>query len=392
MAGACVDVTERREAEEALKDSEERLRLILESATDFAIFTMTLDRVVTTWSPGAEAAFGYTADEMIGRSGDVVFTPEDRAEGVPAAEAEGALRDGRSADERWHLRKDGTRFYASGVMSPLRDGGDVGFVKVARDLTERKRMEDALREAHGFLEGKVKERTAELVATLSSLEAEMERRRDMARRLATAHEDERRRMSRDLHDSVGQLMAGLSLALKSVEAAGKLPPASAAKLTEARGVLDALGREVHGLAVRLRPTVLDDIGLEPALEQLVSEWTERTEVEVAFQSSGIDLGRLAPEVETAVYRIVQEALTNVAKHARASAASVVLSRSDGHVTVVVEDDGVGFVPDAAPKGRLGLLGMRERAALVGGVLDVESSPGGGTAVRVRIPTSVREED
>ena len=390
MAGACVDVTERREAEEALKDSEERLRLILESATDFAIFTMTPDRVVTTWSPGAQAAFGYAAGEMIGRSADALFTPEDREAGVP--EVEGARRDGRSADERWHLRKDGMRFYASGVMSPLRDGGDVGFVKVARDLTERKRMEDALREARGFLEGKVEERTAELVATLGSLEAEMERRRDLARRLATAQEDERRRVSRDLHDSVGQLMAGLSLALKSVEAAGELPPASAARLAEARRVLDALGREVHGLAVRLRPTVLDDVGLEPALGQLVSDWSERTEIEAAFQASAIGPERLAPEVETAIYRIVQEALTNVAKHAKASAVSVVLSRSDGHVTVVVEDDGVGFVPDAAPKGRLGLLGMRERTALVGGELDVESSPGGGTAVRVRILASMRDED
>jgi signal transduction histidine kinase len=322
----------------------------------------------------------------------VIFTREDRAAGIPAAEAEGARRDGRSADERWHLRKDGTRFFASGVMSPLRDAGDTGFVKVARDLTERKRMEDALREAHVFLEGKVEERTAELVATLGSLEAEMERRRDLARRLATAQEDERRRVSRDLHDSVGQLMAGLSLALKSIEGAGELPSASAERLTEARRVLDTLGREVHGLAVRLRPTVLDDFGLEPALEQLVSEWSERTEIEAAFQSSDIGPGRLAPEVETAVYRIVQEALTNVVKHARASSVSVVLSRSGEHVTVVVEDDGAGFVPDAAPKSRLGLLGMRERAALVGGELDVESSPDGGTAIRSRIPTSLRDGD
>ncbi len=143
MAGACVDVTDQKEAEARVRSSEERLRQILASATDFAIFTLDAARRVTGWSPGAAAVFGYTEGEMIGRSADEVFTPEDRAAGEPEKEAELARREGRAADERWHVRKGGQRFYASGVMTPLVGG----FVKVLRDLTDRKRMEDELREA-----------------------------------------------------------------------------------------------------------------------------------------------------------------------------------------------------------------------------------------------------
>lgn len=143
MAGACVDITDRMEAEARLRASEERLRQILASATDFAIFTFDADHHITVWSPGAAAVFGHTEAEMLGRPADEVFTPEDRAAGIAEREAEQARREGRAADERWHVRKGGERFFASGVMTPF----DGGFVKVLRDLTDRKRMEDELREA-----------------------------------------------------------------------------------------------------------------------------------------------------------------------------------------------------------------------------------------------------
>ena len=382
MAGACVDVTERREAEEALRRSEERLRLIFASATDYAILTLGPDRTVTGWSLGAEATFGYAADEIVGRPADLVFTPEDRAAGAPEDETGTARRDGRAADERWHLRKDGSRFYASGVLTLLRDGG--GFVKVLRDLTDRKRMEDELRAARDELEARVAERTADL-------EAEMARRADLTRRLASAQEDERRRVSRELHDSVGQLLAGLALAVKAVGAAGDLPPPAAARLAEVQRVADTLGREAHALAVRLRPTSLDDIGLSVALGQLVSEWSARSGVPVDLQATGLDAGRLPAEVETVLYRVVQESLTNAARHARATQVSVVVSRLDGGATVAVEDNGAGFDPEAAGRGRLGLVGMRERVALAGGTLDIESAPGAGTTVLAYLPVRAEGE-
>jgi len=380
---AFVDITARKRAEEALQASEGRLRLILESATDYAFLTLAPDHTIIGWSPGAQAIFGYTEGEMLGNSADLLFTPEDRAAGVPTRELETAFQEGRADSERWHVSKDGTLFYASGVVQPLPDGG--GFVKVAQDLTRRKRIEDELRDTRDRLEVRVAERTAELVATLRTLEAEMNRRRELARRLTTAQEDERRRVARDLHDQTGQLLAGLALAAESISSSGKTPPPLAQKLGEVKRIAAELGRQVHELAVRLRPTALDDVGLEAALGQLVADWAAHAEAAADFQATGLDGTRLPAEVETALYRVVQEALTNIAKHARAGEVSVILSRLDGHAMVVVEDNGVGFDPVTATAGRLGILGMRERVTLLGGDLEIESALDVGTTISIRIP-------
>jgi signal transduction histidine kinase len=221
------------------------------------------------------------------------------------------------------------------------------------------------------------------VTDLRRAEAE---RAELLRRVVTAQEDERRRVARELHDSFGQLLTALTLSVKAARSATPLPPATDAKLAEVQRVADELGRAAHDLAVRLRPTVLDDVGLDAALGQYVAEWSARTEVKVDYEAEAVESERLPRDVETAIFRVVQEALTNVARHARARRVSVVVGRHDGHATVAVEDDGVGFDPeDAAASGRLGLVGMRERVALAGGGLDVESSPGNGTTVLARFP-------
>jgi PAS domain S-box-containing protein len=143
------DVTERRQVERTLKESQERLRLMVESVTDYAIITLDTRGVVSSWNAGAERVFGYAEAEIVGRGFDVLFTPEDRAAGAPAQEQATAARDGRAADERWHLRQDGSRFFASGTLTPVRagDGPLLGFTKVTRDITERKRAEEALKDA-----------------------------------------------------------------------------------------------------------------------------------------------------------------------------------------------------------------------------------------------------
>ena len=385
MAGACVDVTERREAEEAVRSSEERLRRIVRSATDFAILTLTPERTVTSWSPGAVAIFGYPVSEIIGRSADILFTPEDRAAGTPAKEAETARTAGRAEDERWHLRKDGSRFYASGVVTPLGPGGAQGFVKVARDLTERKRMEDALRQAQVQLEEKVAARTRELQAEVAEHIRTEEARTVLQRQLSTVQEDERRRVARDLHDQTGQLLASLSLAVRAVADAGPLGPRALERLGQVQQVADELGRQVHELAVRLRPVALDDLGLLAALRELTSQWSAQSGVSIDMQTVGLDADRLSIELETVLYRVVQEALTNVAKHAQAAQVSVVVSRHGGHATAVIEDDGRGFDPSAVGRGRLGLVGMRERVTQIGGRLEIESVPGQGTTLIARLP-------
>lgn len=248
-------------------------------------------------------------------------------------------------------------------------------VDSARRLTSAR---SELRSANDTLEARVHERA-------SALEAEVRERRALTLRLATAHEDERKRFARELHDSIGQLAAGLTFTFKAVERAGDLSPAAHSALSEARRLADALSKEVHDLAVRLRPTALDDMGLDAALDQLVAQWSAGTGVAADYATVGLANRRFATEVETCVYRVVQEALTNAAKYARASRVGVVVTRPAGGLSVVIEDDGAGFDPDAVPCGRLGLLGMRERAGLVGGTLSVESGAGTGTTVTLRIP-------
>lgn len=157
--GSCVDITERIDAEMALQASEERLRMLVESATEYAIFTVSSGGSIETWSEGAERMFGYHDEEILGRAFDILFTPEDRAAGIPSRELEVARSVGRSFDDRWHVRKNGTRLFAAGAVSPIRGTKPVSFVKIARDLTNRKKMEDALKLADA--------RKNEFIATLA---------------------------------------------------------------------------------------------------------------------------------------------------------------------------------------------------------------------------------
>jgi signal transduction histidine kinase len=212
----------------------------------------------------------------------------------------------------------------------------------------------------------------------------------LRRQLTLAEEDERRRLARELHDEVGQHLTALGLGLQALSDVA--PPGSDVdrRATQLRGLTDTLGRELHALAVRLRPRALDDFGLEAALQSYAEEWTRQSGIAIDVHARGPSM-RLLPSAESAVYRIVQEALTNVARHSGAAHAGVVLERRDGYIHLAVEDDGRGFdpdraaMPDADRLQRLGLVGMRERAALVGGTMDIESAPGKGTTVFVRFP-------
>jgi signal transduction histidine kinase len=185
---------------------------------------------------------------------------------------------------------------------------------------------------------------------------------------------------------MGQHLTALSLGLKSLRDATPDPSPARARLQQMQELADRMGQEIHQLALELRPTALDDLGLHTALMNYAESWSEQSGVEADFQSIGLDGARLPPPLETALYRVVQEALTNVRKHAACRHVSVVLRRTAQEALAVVEDDGRGFDAEAAPAaGRLGLLGMRERLALVGGTLTVESAPGKGTTVFARIP-------
>jgi PAS domain S-box-containing protein len=400
-----IDLTSRRDAEVALRESEERLQLISESFHDFAIFTTDLDGQVVTWNPGGQQIFGYTEEEMLGKNAAILFVPEDQAAGEPEKEMFCARTTGRAADERWHLRKDGRRFYASGIMAPLYEQGAlIGYAKIARDLTREKQMQEELRRQYEELESIVAGRTAELAEANQALRLQMEQRRvveeerfALLQKIVTTQEDERSRIARDIHDSLGQQLTALRLKLASM----RTDLADNEHIRENLERLQELGKridsEVNFLVWELRPTVLDDLGLLAALDNYVREWSKHVEIPAEFQAGRISSERLDPNVETNLYRIAQEALNNIYKHSEATRASVMLESRRNEIVLVIEDDGIGFDPDsmkrATESGRgLGLIGMQERAAIMDGSIEIESSTGNGTTIFVRVQSKRRVLD
>lgn len=228
-------------------------------------------------------------------------------------------------------------------------------------------------------------RVAEIFAARAAVAVDLSQRvaRDSLRRIVAAQELERRRLARELHDETGQALTSILLGLRTVEEASDPDEARAATTALRELVLSTL-QDVRRLAVELRPKALDDFGLVPALERLASTFAEQTGIAVDFHAR-LPEGRLSAELETTLYRIVQEAFTNVVKHARATRVSVLLTSKHGRVSVVIEDDGIGFDPLATSEERLGLLGMRERVDLVGGRIELESQPGGGTTLVAEVP-------
>lgn len=228
-------------------------------------------------------------------------------------------------------------------------------------------------------------RLAETLAARAATAVDLSERvsRDAVRRVVEAQELERKRLARELHDETGQALTSILLGLKPLEqsAGGHDDRAAAASLREL--VVSTL-QDVRRLAVELRPSALDDFGLVPAVERLADTFREQTGMQVDLES-GLAEERLPGEVETVLYRIVQEALTNVVKHAQASRVSILLTGKDGAVAAVVEDDGLGFDPQATGDGGLGLVGMRERVGLVGGRIQIESAAGAGTTLVAEVP-------
>ena len=229
-------------------------------------------------------------------------------------------------------------------------------------------------------------RVAETFAARAAVAVDLSERvaRDSLRRVVAAQELERRRLARELHDETGQALTSILLGLKAAEDAGDRAEMQAA-LASLRGFVVETLHDVRRLAVELRPRALDDFGLVPALERLTETFAEQTGIDVGFEHS-LGEDRLPGDVETALYRIVQEALTNIVKHAGARRVNVVLSQKEGAVTAVIEDDGRGFdSPDDVSDDGFGLVGMRERIGLLDGRIRVESTRGSGTTIVAEVP-------
>ena len=372
------DVTALRQAQAEMLASQLRLRVMIDSAVDYAIVTMTDQGVIDSWNAGSQRMWGYSAEAIVGKGFEELFTAEDRAAGIPARELETARREGRSLDERVHQRADGTTFFASGVTTRLGDDAHFGFAKIARDLTETRRTAEALAAAHTELEARVADRTREL-------EQQQTHIRGLLRQLVTTQEEQRGRIARNLHDQLGQQVTALRLAIERAQqkrARGEHPDD---ELARSLAIVDGISNDVDFLSWELRPAVLDDLGLAAALPRFVEEWSRHYQIEGEFRLSGFNAGDLSKDAETTYYRIAQEALNNVLKHAHAKRVDVVLETRDGQVSLIVADDGVGFDMPSAPVvvGGFGILSMKERAALIGATFEVESIAGQGTTVYLR---------
>jgi signal transduction histidine kinase len=321
----------------------------------------------------------------------MLFTPEDRAAAALDRGIERARHDGRILEERVYLRKNGTRLACSSVTTPLGDDAVLGFVTVARDLTAQRDAADALVRATAGMEARVAERTQNLQREVARRTAAHDHVTDLMHRLVASREEERAEVARDLHEQLGSQVSALRLALEQVRDRPSAPQPADETVMHALQLTEALGSKVDFLVWQLRPDLLDELGLAAALTRFARDWSTHHGVRVEVHTPAA-LAGVSRDAEVTFYRIAQEALNNIAAHAHATQADVSLDVRDGVLELVVRDDGIGFGPTANEGGRgLGLLGMRERASLVGATLDVASAPGGGTRVTLRYPLSPSPE-
>lgn len=357
LRGIMFDITRRKQAEAELQQKTEILEKIIDHIPVLLTFRDAdgrLKLVNREW----ERTFGWTLAELQERNADILNEvypdPSHRRRArdfIEAANCEwfdfrSRARDGRWLDITW-------------AVSRLSDGTSVS---IGQNITEQRRAE--------------------------------EERKQLLQRLMTAHEDERRHLSRELHDNIGQYLSALLLGLESVARVPELPIAAVNELTYLKETTKQFELDLHTVALELRPTTLDDLGLEAALSSFAREWAKRHDqrIRVEFNSKRFETPneRLSFDIGVAIYRVVQEALTNASRHSNAEVVSIILEGDDRQLRVIVEDDGVGFdveklMSSPVENRRLGLMGMQERVQLVGGEFKIDS--GAGTTIVVTIPLS-----
>jgi PAS domain S-box-containing protein len=392
------EIEHRRRTEAALRESEARLART-QAVSLVMLAQVDLDGRWLKVPPILCELLGYSEAELLQLRSQDLTEPADRQMDLIQ---QSRVLHGHIASydlEKRMRRKDGRIIWVYLNRSLVRDerGDPVCFLTYFRDITQRREMELELQSAREDLEKRVEARTAELSHANRALQAEVAQRRraeaahsQVLQRLVDAQETERRRLSHELHDEMGQELTALKLGLQLAQRESPVPATLARRLEQLQRMADGLMQDVHHLTWELRPPALDDFGLALALRRYVEEWSKHSGVVVDFESDGAETRRLPSPQEVTLYRVTQEALNNTAKHAKASRVSVVLKRVAGGTSLIVEDDGLGFDPERLPAtpgrhGRMGLLGIRERVALAGGTVEVESSLGRGTTVYVRLP-------
>jgi PAS domain S-box-containing protein len=363
------------------------LAAIVES-TDDAIISKTLEGIITSWNVGAERLFGYTASEAVGQHISFII-PLNRKDEEPVI-VERLKRGERIRHfDTVRQRKDGTTVEISLTISPLKDaaGKVIGASKIARDITDRKQSERALRDSEDrfrtladALDMQVQFRTQELERRNAEILQQTERLRDLSARLLKTQDDERRHIARELHDSAGQTLAALGMNIAHLREVKNNPVQLAKAIEEADGLVRHLTQELRTTSYLLHPPLLDESGVLSALTWYVQGLKERSGLGIELKSAK-DLGRLPQEMELAIFRFVQEALTNVHRHSESKTALILIDREDDKITVEVRDNGKGISPERLAEIQtrgtgVGIRGMRERLLRFNGELSIQSDASG----------------
>jgi PAS domain S-box-containing protein len=351
-------------------------RVLVESVRDYAIFVLDPEGRVLTWNLGAQALKGYDKEEIIGKHFSTFYPPEAVASRWPERELELAEKEGRFSDEGWRVRKDGTTFWASVTITALRspDGSLVGFAKVTQDLTARRQTEEQLQTLNKELRTKVSELDeARRIVELRTLELQK-----LSAEVLRIQDEERRRLARDLHDDLGQKLVSAKISMPKV-----------AGTEDSIQAIDESIATVRNLSYLLHPPLLDETGLQAALHWFIEGLEKRSGIKISMKISPQTFPRLEKDIETAIFRVVQECLTNVYRHAKSPSARVEIEKRFDWVVVRVRDYGTGLphavAPrDPSPRIGVGISGMRERLRQFGGELTVSRAEP-GTLVEGKIP-------
>jgi PAS domain S-box-containing protein len=351
-------------------------RLLVESIRDYAIFVLDPDGNVLTWNPGAQSMKGYTRDEIVGKHFSKFYLPEAIQNGWPQRELALAQKEGRFADEGWRIRKDGTSFWASVIITPLwsADQKLTGFAKVTQDLTERRHGEERVQ----ALNRELRQRLSELDESRRVIELRTLELQKLSAELLHIQDVERRRLARELHDDLGQQLAALKMTL-----------ADGNKIKQAMDMTDTAMASVRSLSYVLHPPLLDETGLRAALHWYVDGLAKRSGIQISLTITPPIFPRLSMDLETTIFRVVQESLNNVYRHAKSESARVEIDKQAEWVVLRIRDYGKGVPPEFAGRSLssklgVGIMGMRERVRQFGGDLTVTRAEP-GTVVETKIP-------
>lgn len=374
--------------------SDELFRVFVDGVRNFAIYTMDPRGRITSWNEGAARMKGYSAADVIGRNYSCFFTQEDQRAGKPEKLLKLAAQQGRVEEESRRVRKDGSEYWAGTVLTSIKDakGRLLGFAKVTRDITARVQAQQELQRANAALAAEIRKREeseSEVTRSEQSL-------RELSLRLMRAQDEERRRIGRELHDSLGQYLSMLKMHLESLDFSPRRNRSQlTAEVARCVRLADDAVKEVRTVSHLLYPPTLEDMGLRSAFPWYLDGFSRRSGIRTTLELDA-DFPRLSSDIEMALFRVLQECLNNVHRHSGSNQAFIRLYLQDGRVHLQIRDAGRGIPAELLEETSkdflgsqgVGLRGMRERVRQLGGDLNIESGVR-GTAVHASVPAEVR---